>query len=106
MTNALVVVNAVIVIPKLDDLVIAGGDEVLALGVDGERVELASLGTVEHADGLTIVAVPVGDLAIGARSQELGLIWVVDDLLEHSRLEEAHDTVRINDVPNDARAVI
>ena len=31
---------------------------------------------------------------------------MVDDLLEHGRLEEAHDAVRINDVPNDARAVI
>lgn len=78
----------------------------LTLLVDCKRIELASLGTVEHADSLTVVAVPVGNLAIRACSQELRLIWVVDDLLEHGRLEEAHDTVSRDDVPNDARAVI
>ena len=78
----------------------------LTLGEDCKCVELASLGAIEHADGLTVVAVPVGNLAIGASSQELRLIWVVDDLLEHGRLEEAHDAVSRDDIPNDARAVI
>ena len=78
----------------------------LTLGEDCECVELAGLGAIEHADGLTVVAVPVGNLAIRASSQELRLIWVIDNLLEHGRLEEAHDTVSCNDVPNDARAVI
>lgn len=74
----------------------------LTLCVDCERVELTGVGTVEHADGLAIVAVPVGNLAVGAGSDELRLIRVVDDLLEHGRLEEAHDPVRRHDVPDDA----
>ena len=78
----------------------------LTLGEDCKCVELAGLRAIEHADSLSVVAVPVGNLAIGASSQELRLIWVVDALLEHGRLEEAHNAVRVDDVPNDARAVI
>ena len=102
MANTLVVADALIVVPKLDDLVVAGGDEVLTLSEDGESVKLTGIGAVEHADGLAIVAVPVGNLAVGAGSDELRLIRVVDDLLEHGRLEEAHDPVRRHDVPDDA----
>ena len=43
----------------------------LTLSVDCECVELAGLGAIEHADSLSVVAVPVGNLAIGASSQEL-----------------------------------
>ena len=69
--DTLVVADALIVVPQLDDLVVAAGDEVLALGEDGESVELARVGAVEHADGLAIVAVPVGDLAVGTGGQQL-----------------------------------
>ena len=65
------VADALIVVPKLDDLVVSTGDEVLASAEDGEGVELARVATVEHADGLAIVAVPVGDLAVRAGCQKL-----------------------------------
>ena len=71
MANALVPADALIVVPELDDLVVTAGDEVLTLIVDGERVQFARVASVEHADGLTIVAVPVGDLAIRASRQKL-----------------------------------
>jgi len=41
MADTLVVADAFIVVPKLDDLVVSGGDEVLALGEDSESVELS-----------------------------------------------------------------
>ena len=87
MSNTLEVVDALIVVPHLDDLIVARGDEVLALGVDGECVELTRVGAVQHADGLAIVAVPVRDLAIGAGRHELRLIWVVHYLFEHCRFK-------------------
>ena len=65
------VADALIVVPKLDDLVVSTGDEVLASSEDGESVELAGVATVEHADCLTIIAVPVGDLAVRAGCQKL-----------------------------------
>jgi len=65
------VVDALIVVPKLDDLVVTGGDEVLALLEDGEGVELAGVGAVEQANGLAVVAVPIADLAVGAGRQQL-----------------------------------
>jgi hypothetical protein len=69
--DTLEVVDALIVVPKLDDLVVTGGDEVLALLEDGEGVELAGVGAVEQADGLAVVAVPIADLAVGAGRQQL-----------------------------------
>lgn len=71
MADTLEVVDALIVVPKLDDLVVTGGDEVLALLEDGEGVELAGVGAVEQADGLAVVAVPIADLAVGAGRQQL-----------------------------------
>jgi len=63
-TNTLEVVDSLIVVPKLDNLVVTSGDEVFSLGVDGESVELTSLGAIEQADSLTVIAIPVADLAI------------------------------------------
>ena len=70
-SNAGEIVDALVVVPELDDLVVAGRDEVLALLEDGESVQLARVRAVKEADGLPIVAVPVADLAIGASSEEL-----------------------------------
>jgi hypothetical protein len=36
----------------------------------------------------------------------LRLIWVIEHLLEHSGLEEAHDSGVVDDVPNDGRSII
>ena len=105
MADTLVVVDALIVVPELNDFVVSAGDEVLALGEDRQRVQLTGVGSIEHADGLAVVAVPVGDLAVGASSDELRLVRVVDDLLEHCRLKQAHDAVSLHDVPDDARSV-
>jgi hypothetical protein len=44
---------------------------VFTLISDGERVELARVGTVEHADRLAVEAVPVGHFAVRAASEEL-----------------------------------
>ena len=71
MTDTLEVANTVVVVPKLDYFIVARGYEVLALGVDGECIELTSFRAIKHADSLAIVAVPVGNLVIGAGSQDL-----------------------------------
>jgi len=39
--DTLVVADALIVVPKLDDFIVSAGDEVLALGEDGESVQLS-----------------------------------------------------------------
>ena len=69
---------------------------------DGKSVQFSGLGAVKHTDGLTIEAVPVGDLAVRSSGEELRLIWVVDDLLEHGGFKEALDPDVLNDVPDDA----
>jgi len=79
---------------------------VFSFGGDGESVNFISLGAVKHANGLAIEAVPIGDLAVGASSNELGLVGVVDNGLEHGGLEEAHDTGVGDQIPNDAAAVV
>jgi len=58
-----------------------------ALVEDGESVELTRVRAVEETDGLTIVAVPVADLAIGTGCKELRLIGMVHHLFEHSRFK-------------------
>ena len=86
MADALVVAEALIVAPEADDLVLAAGDEVLALGGDREGVDLALLAAVEHADRLGVERGPVRDLFVRARRQELALLGVVDDRLLEVRL--------------------
>ncbi len=83
MTDTLEVVDSLIVVPKFDNLVHASGDEVFALVVDGESVELTSVRAVEQTDSLAVIAIPVADFAIRAGSEKLGLIGVIDNLLEH-----------------------
>ena len=104
-TNTAVVADALIVVPELDLLVFSSTDKVLTSRGDSESVKLTTVGAVEHTDGLAIEAVPVSHFAVRSASEELRLIWVVDQLLEHGRLEEAHDSsVRVQ-IPNDARSV-
>ena len=105
-TNTLVVLNTFIVVPDLDDLVFSTGDVVLTFVKDGESVDLSSRRSVEHADGLSIEAIPVGDLAVRTSSKDLRLIGVIEDGLEHGGLEQAHDTSVRLDVPNNARAIV
>ena len=81
--DALVVADALIVVPKLDHFVVATGDEVLSSIEDGESVELTRVRAVKHANGLAVVAVPVGDLAVGTSGEQLRLVRVVHDCLEH-----------------------
>ena len=69
--DTLEVINAIVVVPQLDYLIVARGDEVLTLCVDCECVELTSLRAVEHANCLAIIAVPVANLTVGACSQDL-----------------------------------
>lgn len=104
-TDTVVVSDTFIVVPESDSLVLAARDEVLAGLSDGKSVDFAGLRAVKHADGLTIEAVPVGDLAVGASGDNLGLVRVVEDLLEHGGLKEAHDTSAVDDIPDDRGAV-
>ena len=83
MTDTLEVVDALIVVPKFDNLVHTSGDEVFALVVDGEGVKLSSVRAIEQTDSLAVVAIPVADFAVRASSEQLGLIGVIDNLLEH-----------------------
>ena len=83
MADTLEVADTLIVVPELDSLVLASRDEVLTGFSDSQGVDLASFGTVKHSDGLSIEAVPVGDLSVATGSEDLRLVWVVEDLLEH-----------------------
>lgn len=105
-TDTLVVLDSFIVVPDLDDLVFSTGDVVLSFVEDGKGVDLTGAGSIEHADGLSVEAIPVGDLAVGTGGKDLRLIGVVEDGLEHGGLEEAHDTGVRLDVPDDARAIV
>lgn len=105
-TNTLKAVHALIVAPDLNNLVFTTGDEVLSSSGDGKSVDLALGGAVQHADGLGIVAIPVGDLAVGAGGEELRLIGVVHNSLKHRGLEHAHNTGVGNNVPNNDGAVV
>jgi len=104
-SNTWVVADALIVVPNLKFLVLTAWNEMLAFFGDGESVDLSRLWAVEHADGLTIEAVPVGDFAVWASGQELRLVGVVNNLLEHGWFEEAHHASVALDVPNNAGAV-
>ena len=105
-TNSVEVADTLIVVPELDSLVLASRDEVLSSLSDGQGVDLASLGAVKHPDSLTVEAVPVGDLSVAASGEHLRLIRVVKNLLEHGGLEESHHSGLVDDVPNDARAIV
>lgn len=73
---------------------------------DCEGIDFAALRAIQHSDSLAVEAVPVGKLPAAAGGDDLGLVGVVDDLLEHRRLEETHDSSVIDDVPDDAGAVV
>lgn len=105
-TNTLVVLDSFIVVPDLDDLVLSSRDVVLSFVEDGKGVDLTSAGSIEHADGLTIEAIPVGNLAVGTGGKNLRFIGVVKHGLEHGGLEEAHDAGVGLDVPDNARAIV
>jgi len=105
-TDTLVVLDSFIVVPDLDDLVFSTGDVVLSFVEDGKGVDFTSAGSIEHADGLSVEAIPVGDLAVGTGGKDLRLIGVIEDGLEHGGFEEAHDTGVRLDVPDDARAIV
>ena len=83
MACAVEVADTLVVAPDLELLVLTTGDEVLSLFGDSHSVDLTVLRGVKHSDGLAIEAVPVGDLTVGSSCQDLRLIWVEKDLLEH-----------------------
>jgi hypothetical protein len=105
-TNSLKAVHTLIVAPDLNNLVFTARHEVLSSSGNGKSVDLALGGAVQHADGLSIEAIPVGDLAVGTSSQELRLIGVVYNSLKHSGLEHAHNTGVGNNVPDDDGTIV
>lgn len=63
-TDSLVVGDSFIVVPNLHSLVLATRDEVFSSLGYGKGVDFSSIGSIKHSDGLTIEAVPVGDLSV------------------------------------------
>ena len=104
--NTSVIRNTLIVVPQLHSLVLAAGHEVLSSLGDGQSVDFSGLGSIKHSNGLTIEAVPVSDLSVAAGGEHLGLIRVVKYLFEHGRFEQAHHSGVVDDVPDDAGAVV
>jgi len=105
-TNTVVVVDTLIVVPDLDSLVLTTRDEPLSGLSDSKSVNLTSLRAVKHSDGLTIEAVPVSDLSVAAGGQNLRFIRMVGDLLEHGGLKEAHDSSAVDNIPDDGGSII
>ena len=101
MTDALEVADPLIVVPELDSLILTSRDEMLTCFSDSQGVDFTGFRTIKHSDGLSIEAVPVGDLSVAAGGKHLRFIGVVEDLLEHGGLEEAHNSSIVDDVPND-----
>ena len=97
--------HSLIVPPQFDNLVLASGDEMLAFLGDGECVDFAFVGALEHADGLSVKGGPVGDFPVGASGEELTLLGMVKHLLEEGGFEQAHDPGEALEVPDDATAV-
>ena len=106
MACTLVVAETLIIVPHLDLLVLSTRSEVLAFFCDCQSVDLSWVRTIKHSDCLAIEAVPIGDFPVRTSCQELGLVWMVDDLLKHGWFKEAHNSSVALDVPNDAWAII
>lgn len=74
----------------------------LACFSDSQGVDFTSFRAVKHSDGLSIKAVPVSDLSVATSGEDLRLIWMIENLLEHGGLEEAHDSGVVDDIPDNA----
>ena len=105
-SDARVVADTFIVVPKSDDLIFSTRDEMFTLLHDSKCIKFSRLRAIKHADRLSIEAVPVSDFAVGSCGEELRLIWVEDDLLEHGGLKEALDSNVGNNIPDDARSIV
>ena len=57
---------AIIVVPKLQDLVSPTRHKLLTIWADVHCVDLPDLGAFELSDSTTLKGVPVGDLLVGA----------------------------------------
>lgn len=66
MANTLVIADAFVIVPEADFLVLASGDEVLTRLSDCKSINLAGFRSIKHSDGLTVIAVPIGNLSIAA----------------------------------------
>jgi hypothetical protein len=80
--------------------------EVLTSFCDSKWVDLAWIRTIKHSNSLSIKAIPVSDLSVTSSGKHLGLVWVIQNLFEHCRFKETHDSCVVYDVPDDAWAVI
>jgi len=105
-TDSLVVADTLIVIPEAYLFVLSTRYEVLSGLSDSKGIDFSRVRSIKHSDGLTIEAIPVGDLPVATSGEDLRLIRVIQYLFEHSRLEEAHHTGVVDDIPNDAGAIV
>ena len=106
MSNTSEVADSLIVVPEFDSLVLASRNEMLTSFSDSQGIDFSSFGSIKHSDGLTIEAIPVSDLSVWASGQNLRFIWVVEDLLEHGWLEQAHNSGVVDDIPDNAWTII
>ena len=106
MANSVVVLDSLIVIPKFDSLVLSTSYEMFSVFSDCKSINLSSLRSIEHSNGLSIKAVPVSNLSVATSSKNLRLIWMIKNLLEHSRFKETHNSGVGNDIPDDAWTIV
>mmetsp|Transcript_119080 Transcript_119080/g.299486 ORF Transcript_119080/g.299486 Transcript_119080/m.299486 type:complete len:373 (+) Transcript_119080:45-1163(+) len=97
--------NAFVVIPQLEEPLLAPGHVVRSALRDRQRRELPVFGALEHADRLAVEGVPIADLPVAACRQQLGLVGVIDDRLEERGLKEAEAPGLRVEVPDDTGAV-
>jgi len=77
--DTLEVADTFVVAPDFHDLVLASGHKVLSLSCNGKSVQLSRCGSIEHADSLSIKAVPVCHLSVGTGRDQLRFVGVVND---------------------------
>ena len=67
--------------------------------------DLGAGGAVDNANGVAVIGIPVGDLAVGARGEELGLVGVIEHSLEEGGRKERVVAGEAAHVPDNARPV-
>jgi len=63
-TNSFIVADTLVIVPKLNSLVFTSRHEVFSLVSDSKSVDLSRVRSIEHSDGLSIEAIPVGNLSV------------------------------------------
>eukprot|EP00955_Chlamydomonas_euryale_P053914 355645-Chlamydomonas_euryale.AAC.17 len=109
MCDANKVAVTLVIAPQPYELVTSAADNCLAFTVHRQCVDVIGpgrrLGTIDDADCLAIICVPVCDLAVGAGRYQLALIRVVHNCLEECVCKQVDPALERPHVPDDAAAV-